>query len=554
VTTQILLLAALVAVVVVALYLIKYLTSNRSGHRRGPSFDQFSQVVDLFFLNSSGGKIQPVASAVSDILQSAGQCDKILFLRKQRGMLDLNYYHGIYRFDRAEFRIPYRPELAARLSQSLSPQLVEALGELIPHPVRNRLKAEGLQWFVPVFWRENFYGLYFLRTNLDPRDPSFALMASSLAHVLSAAYHVRWHEARLEKVAQSPDSHQTDGVDGYRETSRDVLPILKLVRHANMETLLPHLADTMQHQVGASRLLLVYENDTHSDPQIAKSGMTGRLDIPNRDTFNRILESVSEERIVALEGLNSSQDAWLRHMRQLGFKSVARFLLNEGRRAFVLLDGSHKSPDVSNRLVELESSAQALIANAELMAQMQELSFTDSLTGLSNQRYFRKRLKEEIDRARRYNRSLALIIFDLDDLKRVNDSYGHLAGDEVIRRLGPILRGSIRAIDIVARYGGDEFCVIMPEADDAICVRFMERLNLRLSGYRFQLPGISTDISCTISLGGAIFPSQASNDDELIFAADMALLQAKASGRNRFLLFSPATTISDGTPPGTAGF
>jgi diguanylate cyclase (GGDEF)-like protein len=241
-------------------------------------------------------------------------------------------------------------------------------------------------------------------------------------------------------------------------------------------------------------------------------------------------------------------------MRQLGFKSVARFLLNEGRRAFVLLDGSQKSPDVSNRLVELESSAQALIANAEMMAQMQELSFTDGLTGLSNQRYFRKRLKEEIDRARRYNRSLALIIFDLDDLKRVNDSYGHLAGDEVIRRLGPILRGSIRAIDIVARYGGDEFCVIMPEADDAICVRFMERLNLRLSGYRFQLPGISTEISCTISLGGAIFPTQAANDDELIFAADMALLQAKSSGRNRFLLFSPAIATPGGTLPGTTGF
>jgi two-component system cell cycle response regulator len=158
------------------------------------------------------------------------------------------------------------------------------------------------------------------------------------------------------------------------------------------------------------------------------------------------------------------------------------------------------------------------------------------LTGLANQRYFRKRLEEEIDRAHRYNRSLALIVFDMDELKSVNDQYGHLAGDAVIRRMGPILRSSIRAIDIIARYGGDEFCVIMPEADIPTCERFMERLQCRIAETKFQLSEQGPDINCTISLGGAVYPNHADGAESLFRAADLALLRAKSRGRNQHVL------------------
>jgi len=173
------------------------------------------------------------------------------------------------------------------------------------------------------------------------------------------------------------------------------------------------------------------------------------------------------------------------------------------------------------------------------------LSYTDSLTGLANQRYFRKRLDEEINRARRYERSLALIIFDLDGLKGINDRHGHLAGDEIIREMGRILKNCIRAIDIVCRYGGDEFCVIMPEADAATCRQFMLRLQETIGASKFTVENVSEPLRCTISQGAAIFPEHADNQTDLIFNADMALLKAKNGGRNSFLIHNE--TVESGT-------
>ena len=111
-----------------------------------------------------------------------------------------------------------------------------------------------------------------------------------------------------------------------------------------------------------------------------------------------------------------------------------------------------------------------------------------------------------------------------------------MAGDAILRQMGVILRKSIRAIDIVARYGGDEFCVIMPEADANTCVKFMDRLQQKIAGTTFEFEGQPLGLSCTVSLGGAIYPDHAQGTRELIEAADKALLRAKESGRNKALI------------------
>jgi len=185
-------------------------------------------------------------------------------------------------------------------------------------------------------------------------------------------------------------------------------------------------------------------------------------------------------------------------------------------------------------------SVPALFADNE---RLRQLLMVDSLTGATSRPFFIEAARRELERARRDRTPLSLIIFDLDEFKAINDRHGHQAGDAVLRQLGQILNSSIRSIDIVARYGGDEFCTVMPEADGTICAQFMERLRGSISEARIRSEGMPHDLSCTISLGGAVFPDHGQDPDSLIYAADMALLKAKEGGRDRFVLFESNSAV-----------
>ncbi|HHI02268.1 MAG TPA: GGDEF domain-containing protein, partial [candidate division Zixibacteria bacterium] len=166
-----------------------------------------------------------------------------------------------------------------------------------------------------------------------------------------------------------------------------------------------------------------------------------------------------------------------------------------------------------------------------------EMSYTDGLTGLYNHRYFQKRLTEELQRASRYGRSLALLILDVDDLKVINDNYGHPAGDILLKSLANILSDSVRSIDLISRYGGDEFCLIMSETSRNRARLSMNRIRSRIASNPLRLEGASDNIQYSVSIGGAVYPVDAESVDDLIKAADKALLQAKAEGRNCSRLF-----------------
>ncbi len=159
------------------------------------------------------------------------------------------------------------------------------------------------------------------------------------------------------------------------------------------------------------------------------------------------------------------------------------------------------------------------------------LTTIDGLTQVYNKRYFVETLERELGRAQRYRRELSLILFDIDNFKQINDAHGHLAGDHVLRQLASVIRSGIRREDILSRYGGEEFAIILPEIDGDNALRFAEKIRrlTERAAFRFD----ECQIPVTISIGVASFHQELADIAALIKLADDRLYAAKEQGRNR---------------------
>ncbi len=160
----------------------------------------------------------------------------------------------------------------------------------------------------------------------------------------------------------------------------------------------------------------------------------------------------------------------------------------------------------------------------------------DSLTGLFNRQAFDETLEREINRARRHGLDLTILFFDLDDFKNINDSFGHQAGDEVLKKVAQIMLGEKRSEDVAARYGGEEMIMILPETDKFSALVLGERIREKVEKAVFRFKGKKAKL--TISGGLASFPLNATEAEELIKCADSALYRAKGSGKNNISFFS----------------
>ncbi len=164
----------------------------------------------------------------------------------------------------------------------------------------------------------------------------------------------------------------------------------------------------------------------------------------------------------------------------------------------------------------------------------EQLASTDSLTDTLNRRALMVRLTEEVERASRYEHELVLLMIDLDHFKDVNDTYGHLVGDDVLREFACLLISEVRAVDIVARYGGEEFVIVLPETAIEGGTAFAERVRERVAGTVFCAAEGGEGVRTTISVGIAVYPADnLASADDLIARADEALYRAKAAGRDR---------------------
>jgi len=200
----------------------------------------------------------------------------------------------------------------------------------------------------------------------------------------------------------------------------------------------------------------------------------------------------------------------------------------------------------ASELDSLESVADicaSSIQNVHYVERIRQLSYLDGLTGIFNRRFFEMRILEEIERARRCDAGMAVVMVDIDQFKRLNDEFGHLLGDEVLRQVSSLFHQQLRKIDVVCRYGGEEFAILLTQTNAEHALGVAEKLRKLVESWQF--PGVPRTV--TLSAGVAAFPDHGTSRDELIHAADTGLYAAKQSGRNQVRLTGLSRTATGTT-------
>lgn len=217
---------------------------------------------------------------------------------------------------------------------------------------------------------------------------------------------------------------------------------------------------------------------------------------------------------------------------------VLPLLLHHKPRGTLVVAGRSDAaaPERQPLLKVLANQIAVSIDNARMYQAVESLATTDGLTGLYNRRTFQQRIEEMRERAERQSRTLALILCDIDHFKKINDTRGHLVGDEVLRQVGKLLYETVRKVDVAARYGGEEFAILLEATEEEGARLLAERI--RQEAEKLSLQSAKGPFSCTLSFGVATFPGDGVTTLDLIAHADAALYAAKHQGRNRVVCYS----------------
>ena len=214
-------------------------------------------------------------------------------------------------------------------------------------------------------------------------------------------------------------------------------------------------------------------------------------------------------------------------------RGVLKFELGENEKEHLYI--KTKSKAVIGYIPYFVNLLRLCLERIRLYDTLQELSIHDSLTKVHNRRYFDQRFGEEFQRAQKFKLNLAFLMVDIDRFKNINDTYGHLVGDAVLREVAKSLQEATREIDFISRFGGEEFAIILPETDKAGAIMLAERIRSKISLESIKVFDEILDI--TVSMGVASFPQNTVHPDVLMETADKAMYKAKQSGRNHVCWF-----------------
>jgi len=206
--------------------------------------------------------------------------------------------------------------------------------------------------------------------------------------------------------------------------------------------------------------------------------------------------------------------------------------------------GDELCPDTAGNVTKYLSAVAQVLSNIYQLTRSRDLAMRDDLTKAYNRRFFETYLDEEIERSRRYGTLFSIIFLDLDDLKMVNNIYGHLAGSRTLQEVAKRILGAVRGIDKVVRFGGDEFCVILPQTDQEQAVAVANRIARSISASALHIDA-DIEVSITASFGIATYPTHAMTKDGLIREADAAMYRVKSTTKNAVGL----ATVADATRP-----
>jgi two-component system cell cycle response regulator len=282
----------------------------------------------------------------------------------------------------------------------------------------------------------------------------------------------------------------------------------------------------------------------HEDPQLENLQV-------ELDKYPEIEAALASEKPVLIpdiwhsDSYKTLREAWEKDGSVISVRSIIAlpFRLDLDRTGVFLLRRTADKNSLNDADVDFAETVVKSAMNAMRRAHMVEvtqadnvrleaLARTDPLTQLLNRRALLTQLGTEVERVRRYNAPLSILMIDVDEFKEVNDTYGHLAGDQVLVEVALILARTARSVDAVARYGGDEFVIAVPETSEAGAIAFAERLRDKIQAHPFEI-GKGNPIRLTVSIGVADFPEpKVETAEDLLDCADRALYRAKAGGRN----------------------